>query len=172
MLLSPPILLRPHRQRGASLIEALLFLLIVALIAIGVFAIYSNASASTKVQNENRYIQALTAAVKQMYASNPNYGTSDITATLVSTNRAPAPMIAGGTLKNSWGGAVTVTGATTGFTISYAAVPMKECIQLSQIRLNPTAISINGTAQALPLTTAAATTACSTASNAIIWTIN
>ena len=160
------------RQAGASLIEALLFLLIVALVAIGVFAIYSNGASTTKVQNENRYIQAVAAAVKQMYASNPNYGTSDITATLVSTSNAPAPMIVGTGLKNSWGGAVTVTGATTGFTISYAGVPMKECIQLSQISINPTAISNNGTAQTLPLTTTAATTACSTASNAIIWTLN
>lgn len=160
------------RQAGASLVEAVLFLVIVAVILIGVFALFSGAFSSSKVQNEMNYVQALAGDVESLYATNHDYGTADITATLTSTRSAPPPMIVGATLVNSWGGAVTVTGASSVFTINYAGVPQKECIQLSQISVNPTAVSVNGTALTLPLTVTAVTAACSSAtSNTIAWSL-
>jgi type II secretory pathway pseudopilin PulG len=160
------------RQAGASLVEAVLFLVVVAVILIGVFALFSGAFSSSKVQTEMSYVQALAGDVESLYATNHDYGTADITATLTSTKNAPSPMIVGATLVNSWGGQVTVTGASTVFIISSAGIPQKECIQLAQVSINPVAISINGTAQTLPLTVAAATTACSSAtSNTIAWSL-
>lgn len=160
------------RQAGASLVEAVLFLVIAAVILIGVFALFSGAFSSSKVQTEMSYMQTLAGDVESLYATNHDYGTADITATLTSTKSAPSPMIVGATLVNSWGGQVTVTGASTDFVISSAGVPQKECIQLAQISINPVAITINGTTQTLPLTVAAATTACSSAtSNTIAWSL-
>ncbi len=160
------------RQAGASLVEAVLFLVIVAVILIGVFALFSGAFSSSKVQTEMSYVQTLAGDVESLYATNHDYGTADITATLTSTKNAPSPMIVGATLVNSWGGQVTVTGASTVFTISSAGIPQKECIQLAQISINPVAISINGTAATLPLTVAATTAACSSAtSNTIAWSL-
>jgi hypothetical protein len=51
-------------------------------------------------------------------------------------------------------------------------VPQKECIQLAQVSINPTAVSINGAAQTLPLRVAATTAACSSATaNTIAWSL-
>jgi type II secretory pathway pseudopilin PulG len=161
------------RQTGASLVEAVLFLVIVVVILLGVFALFSGAFSTSKIQNEMSYMQTLSGDVESLYATNHNYGTADITASLVSTKNAPSPMIVGTGLVNSWGGAVTVTGATNDFIITTASVPQKECIQLSQASINPVAVSINGTAQTLPLTVAAVTAACtSTTSNTIAWTLS
>jgi Tfp pilus assembly protein PilE len=160
------------RQAGASLVEAVLFLVIVVVILLGIFALFSGAFSSSKVQTEMSYMQTLAGDVESLYATNHDYGASDITATLTSTKNAPTPMIVGATLVNSWGGQVTVTGASTVFVISSASVPQKECIQLAQVSINPTAVSINGTAQTLPLTVAGTTAACSgPTANTIAWSV-
>lgn len=161
------------RQAGASLVEAVLFLVIVAVILIGIFGVFSGAFSSSKVQTETNNMSALAGDVENVYATNHDYGTSDITASLVSTRNAPTPMIVGAGLVNSWGGAVTVTGASSVFTVSSTAIPQKECIQLAQIAINPTAVSINGSAQTLPLTVAGVSGACSSAtSNTISWSLH
>jgi len=161
------------RQAGASLVEAVLFLVIVVVVLLGLFALFTGAFSTSKIQNEMAYVQTLSGNVESLYATNHNYGTADITASLVSTKNAPTPMIVGTGLVNSWGGAVTVAGVTNDFTITYNAVPQKECIQLSQASLNPIGVSINATAQTLPLTVAAVTTACSSVtSNVIVWTLS
>jgi hypothetical protein len=159
-------------QAGASLVEAVLFLVIVVVILLGIFALFTGVFSSSKVQNEMNYTQTLAGDVESLYATNHDYGTSDITATLVGAKDAPAPMIVGAGLVNSWGGAVVVTGASRVFTISSANVPQKECNQLSQVPINPTAVSINGAAQTLPLTVAAVTGACnSPTANTIVWSV-
>ncbi len=158
------------RQAGASLVEAVLFLVIVVVVVLGVFALFTGAFSSSKIQTEMSYVSTLAGDVESLYATNPNYGTSDITASLTATKNAPPPMIQGSTLVNSWGGLVTITGATTSFTIAYAGVPQKECIQLAQVSINPLSVTINGAAQTLPLTVAAVTAACTSAtSNTIAW---
>jgi type II secretory pathway pseudopilin PulG len=160
------------RQVGASLVEAVLFLVIVVVILLGIFALFTGVFSSSKVQNEMNYTQALAGDVESLYATNHDYGTADITATLVSTKNAPGPMIVGAGLVNSWGGQVVITGASSVFTISSANVPQKECGQLSQVPINPTAMSINGAAQTLPLTVAGVTAACSSATaNTIVWSV-
>lgn len=161
------------RQAGASLVEAVLFLVIVVVILIGIFGLFSGAFSSSKVQTETNNMSALAGDVENVYATNHDYGTADITASLVSTRNAPTPMIVGTGLVNSWGGAVTVMGSSATFTISSAGIPQKECIQLAQIAINPTAVSINGTAQTLPLTVPAVTAACSSStSNSIVWSLH
>lgn len=161
------------RQSGASLVEAVLFLVIVVVILIGIFGLFSGAFSTSKVQTETNNMSALAGDVENVYATNHDYGTADITASLVSTRNAPTPMIVGTGLVNSWGGAVTVMGASSVFTLSSASIPQKECVQLSQIAINPTAVSINGTAQTLPLTVAAVTAACnSPTANTITWSLH
>ena len=160
------------RQAGASLVEAVLFLVIVVVILLGIFALFTGVFSSSKVQNEMNYTQTLAGDVESLYATNHDYGTTDITATLVSTKNAPSPMIVGTGLVNSWGGAVVVTGASSVFTISSANVPQKECGQLAQVAISPTAVTINGASQTLPLTVAAVTAACNSAtSNTIVWSV-
>lgn len=163
--------IKESRQFGASLIEALLFLLIVAIIAIGIFALFSNSWSSSKVQTETGYLQSIVSATQQLYATNRDYGSDDITATLIATKAAPAPMIVGNTLRNGWAGTVTVGGRNDTFSLTTTQIPAKECIQLAQISINPVGLTINGAVQTLPLTAAAAAAACSGTSNTIMWNI-
>ena len=160
------------RQSGASLVEAVLFLVIVVVILLGIFALFSGAVSASKVQTEMSYMQTLAGDVESLYATNHDYGTADITSALTSTKNAPTPMIVGANLVNSWGGQVTVTGASTVFTIASTNIPQKECIQLAQVSINPTAVTINGAAQTLPLAVAPTTAACSSATaNTITWSV-
>lgn len=160
------------RQAGASLVEAVLFLVVTVVILLGIFALFSGAFSSSKVQTEMSYMQALAGDVESLYATNHDYGTADITSALTSTKNAPTPMIVGANLVNSWGGQVVVTGASTVFSISSANVPQRECIQLAQVSINPTAVTINGAAQTLPLAVAPTTAACSSATaNTITWSV-
>jgi len=162
---------KASRQLGASLIEVILYMLIVAILVIGAFALFSNSWSSSKVQTETGYMQSLVSSTQQLYATNRDYGTGDITPTLISTKAAPAPMIVGNTLRNAWAGAVTVTGSSDTFQVSTSLIPAKECIQLAQISINSTSVSINGAAQTLPLTAANVATACQNATNTIVWSI-
>ena len=161
------------RQSGLGIIEIALVLAVAIVAVYGVYSLYQNTLSGTKVQNEQQNALGLASAVKQMYGASNDYGTADITATLVSTRSAPAAMIVGTALHNAWGGTVTVTGASGSFTISEGGVPQKECIQLSQLQINPTAISVNGAAQTIPYTETAAAAACNSATaNTIVWTTN
>lgn len=159
------------RQRGASLIEGILFLGLAAVVAIGAFAVFQGGWSSSQVRTESQYMQATVSAVHNMYANTRDYGSANITQTLVNNRAVPAPMIVGTGLRNSWNGAVTVTGASDVFTLQTANVPRKECTEMAQLALNPIAVRINGAAQTLPVSPTAAAAACSTAANSIAWDI-
>jgi hypothetical protein len=157
------------RQAGVSVMETILFLLVAVVFLVGLFALFQQGFGSAKVKTETDYVQALSAAVLEMYGTSRDFGTAAITPTLVSTRAAPAPMIVGTGLRNGWNGAVTVTGAGDVFTIQSANIPEKECTSLVQVRINPVAVRINGAAQTLPLTAAAVAAACTDAANTLAW---
>ena len=159
------------RQAGVSVMETILFLLIAVIFLVGLFALFQQGFGSAKVKTETDYIQSMSASVQEMYGTSRDFGTANITATLVSTRAAPAPMIVGTGLRNGWNGAVTVTGAGDVFTIQSANIPQKECVAMAQVRVNPVAVRINGTAAALPLTAAAIAAACTSAANTIAWDV-
>lgn len=164
--------IREHSaQRGATAFEILLYVGLVALLVVGVFGIYQLAFGSSKVQTEKQNMQAIIGQVNNLYGTNRDFGTANITTVLANTKAAPAPMIVGTGLKNSWNGAVTVTGNSDTFTVQTAAVPQKECIELAQIAVNPVAVRVNGAAQTLPLNATAVAGACTSATNTIAWDI-
>lgn len=159
------------RQAGVSVMESILFLLIAVIFLVGLFALFQQGFGSAKVKTETDYVQALSAAVQEMYGTSRDFGNAAITPTLVSMRAAPAPMIVGGGLRNGWNGAVTVTGAGDVFTIQSASIPQKECVSMAQMRINPVAVRINGAAQGLPLSAAAVAAACNAAANTVAWDI-
>ena len=159
------------RQAGVSIMESILFLVIAVIFLVAVFALFQQASGSSKVKTESDYIQSIAASVQEMYGTSRDFGTAAITPTLVSTKAAPAPMIVGNGLKNGWNGVVTVTGASDVFTIQSTNIPQRECTSMAQLRVNPVAVRINGAAQTLPLTASAVAAACSGATNTIAWDV-
>lgn len=159
------------RQSGLSLMEIGLVFLVIAIVVIGIVSIYRNANSSAQISTERQNLQAVATATKEMYGTSLDYGTSDITAALVTNRAVPQPMIVGTALRNGWNGNVTVTGNSDTFTIQETNVPRKECATLSQTALEPVAVRINGAAQTIPLVAAAAVSACNGATNTIAWDV-
>jgi Tfp pilus assembly protein PilE len=157
------------RQRGASAVESLLYIVLVAVLAVAVYAVFTVVFSSTKVQTEKDYMSSTVAAVRNIYGTSRDFGTANITTILVNSQSVPQPMIVGTGLRNSWNGVVTVTGSNDTFTIQTDSVPRKECMELSQLSIAPVAVRINGTGLTLPLNPTSVSTACSTATNTIAW---
>ena len=159
------------RQAGMSLMEMILVILLIAVAVVTALAIFTNAFGASKVQSETQYMQNIVSEVGAMYGTSRDFGTGDITAALISTKAAPAPMIVGSSLRNSWNGTVTVTGASDTFAITTTNVPKKECVKLAQISINPTAVKIGSAVMTLPLQPSAVISACSGDVNTITWNV-
>ena len=160
------------RQAGASLLEAIAFLGVAATIIVGAVALLSTAFSSARSNRSQEEVVAISTGVKRLFMSQAgSYGTVDLTEALSNAKVFPSTLaVNGGTVLNAWNGAVAVTGATSTFTISYAEVPQDVCVELVADSAQWIGVAVNGTAMTLPTTVAAASTACSTATNTIVWT--
>lgn len=129
------------KNKGFTLTEILLVLVIAAAIVISAFIIYPKVQSSQKVNVEIANLSALTSGIRHLYAGQANY--SNISATIVlnagivPNNMLPTNPGLKGHLYNSWNGEVliwpaTKPGSTTGslFYLLYTGVPKKECIDL------------------------------------------
>lgn len=182
---------RRARQAGLTLAETLLVLAIGALAIVGGTLLYLQATAGNKLNTGINQFVTLQSGIRSLYAGQSNY--LNLTSTLVTTsNAAPSDMVvnaAAGTMRNAWGGAVTVVaaGGNDQFTVTFAAVPTNACVKL--ITLNPGGSggsglvsittapgggSFDAASGNIPVTTSAAVAACQSAidANTIVWTFN
>lgn len=86
---------------------------------------------------------------------------------------APEDMISGGTLVNPWGGAVTLNVNATNaanFDVTTAGVSVSGCQKYATNMDTALKLSINGTAQTLPLDSGAALAACQNSPNTLVLT--
>ena len=162
-------------QLGASLLEAISYLGVAALVVIGAIALLSSAFSSASSNSLSQQVSAIQSGVKKLYMGQGATYANLSNTVLVSAGVVPATLTSasGGTITNSWNGAVTVAPATSSneFTIEYKSVPQAVCVAAVTAGGTWSAISINGTAQAMPVTPDAAATACSSGdTNDIIWT--
>jgi len=161
---------RPFKQRGASLIEALAFIIIALLVVAGGVAMWKMTSSGAQENSAINQIMAVQTSYRGLYTNQNSYGTGDITSIGVSSGAFPSDLkVSGTTVTNGWSGSVVITGATTSFTISWANVPSSSCTKIASIKSDWQAVSINGTAQTIPVTPAAAATACNAANNTIVF---
>lgn len=103
----------PSRQQGMTLMEMIISVIVVALviaaIAIGAKQVFTGNS----VNDASRNIVNLSNSIKGYFKSSGSY--AGLTNTVViDAHLAPASMISGTNLKDTWGGAVTITPATLG----------------------------------------------------------
>lgn len=159
------------RQHGLTLGEALFWLLLLAGLLVAIYNQFGLANSGGRAANEKANITGIITSVKGIYGVKNDFGTTNITTTLVNNQGAPKSMIVNNGLKNSFDGAVTVTGKSSTFTIAYANVPRKECAELAQVGIDPVAVRVNGTALPIPIEPTAAVSACSSATNAIEWDV-
>ncbi|MVF24268.1 pilus assembly protein [Methylocaldum sp. BRCS4] len=161
---------RRFGEDGASLLEALAFIIISLLVIGAGIGMWKMTSAGSKENAATGQIMAIQTSYRGLYSGQNSYGTGDITGIGVTAGLFPSDLkISGTTVTNGWSGSVVVSGVGTIFTISWGGVPAESCAKLAVIKSDWTGVSINGTAQTLPVTPAAAVAACNAASNTLVF---
>lgn len=169
-----------RRTSGMTLLEfgivIGLFALVVGLALYVVPSILSNIRSNAEATN----LATVESKIQRAYANQPNYS-QVTTAQVASLHIFPDSEVAGSTITNRWGGAVTLAPATLvsandATAITSTNVPVAECIQLEQaVESSFRTININGTAVKLdnPSAVVSETTvsgACSTPTNSMVFT--
>ena len=160
--------------RGITLIEALFWFMLLAIVAGGIFALSQSTFNTANASSETQIVNALQSGVKRI--ARGNYGTSSLMADLEAANLVPANIIDNSgsttTYPNSWGGVYNVMGATNTYIVSSTNVPDESCVQ---ILLTPTggliqSIEVDDTALAsTEPTRAQAIAACSNGTQTLEW---
>jgi uncharacterized protein with beta-barrel porin domain len=165
---------RISRQRGVSLLEAVAYLGVAATIIVGAVALLTNAFSGARANRAQEELTAISTGVKRLFMSQAGaYGTVNLNEILASAKVFPSTLaVAGADVLNAWNGAVSVTGNTAVFNISYANVPQEVCIELLAATSQFISVAANGgTALTPPVTIAQASGQCTVAdANTIVWT--
>lgn len=120
---------RGRRQRGVTLIEAIIFLSLLSVVLGIVLNKASIAFASNRAAQSTDAAQLIAAGIKSAYQLRNSYAGLNTTAA-INNGLVPDYMVSGGTLTNVWGGGVVIEAVTTpsnGFTIVFRGVPAEDC---------------------------------------------
>ncbi|MFS2008014.1 type 4 pilus major pilin [Duganella sp. CT11-25] len=168
----------PRRQRGASLLEAIAYLGIAAIVILGAVSLLTGAFSSAQSNQAGEEVTAIRTAVRKLYMGQ-GYGAAALNATLRTAGAFPGTLAvtAAGVATNVWGGNVVVTGNTGTFTISYPGLPQDVCVSTLVGASGWQSIASNGAAGivAFPVTPAIAAGACNVnaaAGNTLVFTSN
>jgi hypothetical protein len=163
---------RARVQRGASLLEAIAYLGIAAIVVVGAIALLNNAFSSANTNELSQQVSALQTGVRKLYMGQTGGYGSLSNSVAQNAGLFPATLVvaSSGSVTDTWSGTVTLAGQTANFTIEFDSVPNDVCINTVTAPGNWTSISINDTVETLPLTPATASTACNAGANKIIWT--
>lgn len=150
-----------------------LFGKLIGLIAVGAVAglAYTGFSAnktSTAVTDLNQ----LVANIQALYSTQATF-TSLSNTTAINAKLAPSSMISGTTLVNPWAGTVTVavaSGNASQFTATTTNVPTDSCAKMATMVPSIVGLTINGTSPSMPVDAGIAATACSSATNTLVYT--
>lgn len=162
------------KQAGITLMEVIGSLLVMGLVVAGALSLFGSADSSQKGNQMLADVNAIRSAVKGMYAGQGGYGATGLNSVLISSKKIPSSMTTSGTtITHSMNGTLTVTGATSSFSIAITNVPTDVCVQLvSNATSGWTSIQV-GTATAFttfpvsPATAAGATYCAATNTNTL-----
>lgn len=162
-----------RQQRGASLLEAIAYLGIAAIVVIGAVALLNGAFTSAGTNELSEQVNAIQAGVKKLYMGQSSGYTNVSDSVLSSAGVLPATVpFSGSSATNAWGGNVTITGTQTTFDIAYTNVPTSVCINAVTAGGSWTTIKIGtNTETAVPLDPKTAQTDCGSSGPVdITWT--
>ena len=121
-------------ERGATLIEAVLFTVIALGIISGGVVLYEQASRSSRTNETVRMLTSLQSQVRALFQSQSNFGTSDLASVLIAANAVPSSLQKDSnsdgdndSIVSPFGTTVTVTGATQNFTVKVEDVSVDIC---------------------------------------------
>lgn len=161
-------------QRGASLLEAIAYLGIAAIVVIGAVALLNGAFSSAGTNELSEQVNAVQAGVKKLYMGQTAGYSTVSNSVLAAAGVFPStvPVDANGNAINNWGGTVTVSSANSGtFDIAYTNVPSAVCINAVTAGGSWTTIKVGSTTEStFPITPAQAQTDCGTTNASITWT--
>lgn len=131
---------RNGRQRGATLLEALAFLGIAAVVVVGALAMYRGAQGSAQSNEMVRSVTGLRSALKTMFATQGRYGSATWSPT-VATQALNRAVIQSGSLPDSvrataagdifdlYTGQIRIDGDEGTFWVRYERVPKDVCMK-------------------------------------------
>lgn len=165
-------------QVGVTLIELLAALAIAAIVVSGGLSLYNMAVSSSSGTAMVKGIIAIRASTQQLFMGQGSYGTGSVNATLITANKVPADFTTATPVIHTTlsGGTLTVTGATSSFTIAVDNVPNDVCTTLltnlsagwSQVKVDSSAAIV--TFPVPPVTAASAANCGGAAPHSITWT--
>ncbi|MCY3983011.1 MAG: type 4 pilus major pilin [Roseovarius sp.] len=115
--------------RGLTLMEALLFLGLAAIVIVGAFALYNNASSTSRLNQAKSQLQTYISGIKSLYSTRNNF-TSVTTSLVVNSGIAPAEAVDGAALINPWGGLTTISANSAQprqFRVTFEDIPRDAC---------------------------------------------
>ena len=172
-----------RRQKGATLLEALAFLGIAAIVIVGAIAMFRSAQSNDMVQQ----LSGLRGNIKTLFSSQAQYGPASGAAgnnalgeTMINAKALPDTLRVTGTaparvINNAWSGVVQVDGNTSDFWIRYTNVPQEVCVKVApQTGAAWVGLTINANTEVLTDTAvfpvATATTQCNAGNpNTMTW---
>jgi hypothetical protein len=162
-------------QCGASLLEAIAYLGVAAIVVIGAIALLNGAFSSANTNAVNEQVSAIQTGVKKLYMGQAGgYGNlgNNVLASAGVFPSTLTPSAATNNVTNTWNGAVTVQGTGPTFTITYENVPRSVCVNAVTAGGSWVSININNTSETtLPVPPDTAATDCSSeTTNTIVWT--
>lgn len=119
-----------HRQRGSSLSSMMGGMLVAIVAIVAGWGVYKLVSGGNEVQIEAKHISGMIGAGKMLKSAGSYAGVNTANLQKIKGFGNMTGSEPGGTVKNAWGGTVTVAGAVDSFTITYADVPESACPQL------------------------------------------
>jgi len=122
---------RLHRQRGASLLEAIAYLGVAAIVVLAAVSLLQNAFGSARSNQTTEELTGLRTNVRKMYAGQP-YNDASMLANMIAAKAIPGTLtVSGNTINNTWGGTVTPASGNAGtFTITYTNMPQDVCMNV------------------------------------------
>lgn len=161
-----------NKQLGASLLEAIAFIAISAIVIYGAVALIKSSFSGTNTNEAVSELSTIRTGAKSLFSGSGGYGSGNLNSVLINAQVFPSTMaVSGSTVTNPWNGSVVVTGASQQFTINYPNVPQDVCVKtVTGSGSGWDGLTVNGAAVALPANPNTANTACSASSNTLLYT--